>query len=540
MSTTCDRDTLAAMLGGNWERAPRPADRTGLTRRRFLGEGLALGTAVGLAACGGSSGSATGRPRGELARLAGRIQGRVLVPGSPGYNAGRRVFNARYDGVRPSAIVEAASAEDVVRAIAFVRETDAQFVIKTGGHSMAGYCTGPGIVLDVSRLNGIAVDSSRARARVGPGVTLIELLTQVGNVGRVVPAGTCPTVATGGLTLGGGIGHMTRKYGLTLDLLRSIEVVDADGRRLIADEHRHPDLFWASRGGGGGNFGVVTGLEFELVPLPPVVTRYAFQWPWSHRAQAFAVWQEWSVASPPEFQDLLVLSTAGTARSTPYVEVNGMYLGPESNATRHLDGLLASVGVAPTLRQIDTTDYVTAVKDVFCRAVPVQQCVPEPEGKAPRWGLSIKSTFLDGVWPPEALDVISEWLERRQRNPLMTRLPVESNLGKIWFDALGGAASSVPPEATAFVHRHAASCAQYQSRWNVDAPAAVKDANITWLEGFHAAMAKWNRGAYVNYPDPTLEDYAEQYYGANLPRLQTIKRAYDPDNLFHFAQSIPV
>jgi FAD/FMN-containing dehydrogenase len=183
---------------------------------------------------------------------------------------------------------------------------------------------------------------------------------------------------------------------------------------------------------------------------------------------------------------------------------------------------------------------VTAVKDVFCKAVPVEQCVPEPEGKAPRWGLSIKSTFLDGVWPQEALDVISEWLERRQHDPLMTRLPIESNLGKIWFDALGGAVLSVPPEATAFVHRRAASCAQYQSRWNVDAPPAVQAANVAWLEGFHASMAKWNRGAYVNYPDPTLEDYAEQYYGANLPRLQSVKRAYDPDNVFHFPQSIPV
>ncbi len=524
------------MLGRDSE-SPR---RSGLTRRRFLAEGVALGAAVGLGACGGSSGSAGGRPRGRLARLAGRIQGRVVVPGSPEYDSARRVFNARYDRVRPAAIVEAASARDVAETIAFARENDAQFVLRSGGHSMAGYCTGPGIVLDVSRLNTITVNSALTRVRVGPGVTLIQLLTQLGSIRRVVPAGTCPTVGINGLTLGGGIGHMTRKNGLTLDLLRSIELVDAKGRRLTADERTNPDLFWASRGGGGGNFGVVTELEFELLPLPPVVTRYAFEWPWSHRAEAFAAWQEWSAASPPEFQGYLVLSTSGTASATPYIEVDGMYLGPEASAKPHLDGLLASVGAAPTLRQIDSTNYVTAVKDVFCKGVPVPQCVPEPEGKAPRWGLSIKSTFVEGVWPAEAVDVISEWLERRQRNPLMTRLPVESNLGKIWFDSLGGEVSSIPPEATAFVHRQAASCVQYQSRWNVDAPAAVKDANIAWLEGFHASMSKWNRGAYVNYPDPTLEDYAQQYYGANLPRLQQVKRAYDPDNVFHFPQSIPV
>jgi hypothetical protein len=333
---------------------------------------------------------------------------------------------------------------------------------------------------------------------------------------------------------------MTRKYGLTLDLLRRVHMVDADGRQLTADQDTHPDLFWASRGGGGGNFGIVTGLEFELVPLPAQVTRYTFQWPWSHRAQAFEAWQEWLRAAPREFQDLFLLSTGGTGAPTLYVELSGMYLGPEAHATPHLEGLLASVGVATTLRQVDVTDYVTAVKDVFCRAVPVQRCVPEPEGKVVRWGLSIKSTFVEGVWPTGAVDVISEWLERRQRDPVMTRLPVGQNLGKIWFDGLGGAVASVPPEATAFVHRRAASCVQYQSRWNVNAPEATRAANIAWLEGFHAAMAEWNRGAYVNYPDPTLDGYAEQYYGANLPRLQQVKRAYDPDNLFRFPQSIPV
>jgi FAD/FMN-containing dehydrogenase len=156
-----------------------------------------------------------------------------------------------------------------------------------------------------------------------------------------------------------------------------------------------------------------------------------------------------------------------------------------------------------------------------------------------RFGLSIKSTFVHGVWPTDAVDVISEWLERRQRDSLMTRLPAATNLGKIWFDALGGAVASVAPDATAFIHRDAASCVQYQSRWNVGAPQAVQAANIAWLEGFHDAMAEWNRGAYVNYPDPTLQDFAEQYYGANLPRLREVKRTYDPHNFFHFAQSIP-
>src|SRR5207253_10828432 len=177
-----------------------------------------------------------------------------------------------------------------------------QVAIRSGGHSFAGYSTGPGVVLDLSHMNRITVASSGTRARVGPGVQLIQLLTQLGNIHRVVPAGTCPTVAVAGLTLGGGIGRMTRKHGLTLDLLRRVQLVDAGGRKLTADEHTHPDLFWACRGGGGGNFGIVTALEFDLVELDTPVTRYAFTWPWSHRAQAFQAWQQWSNASPPEFQ----------------------------------------------------------------------------------------------------------------------------------------------------------------------------------------------------------------------------------------------
>jgi hypothetical protein len=520
---------------GQSESTSRP-----LTRRRFLVQGAALGAAVGLGACGGSSSRTTTRAATSLASLAGQLQGRVLLPGSPGYNVARIGFNPRYDQVHPRAIVQAAGAEDVVRTIAYIHEHELEFVLRSTGHSFAGYSTGPGLVLDVSKMNQITVATSGEQARVGPGAMLIELLGRLGAINRTIPAGTCPTVGITGLTLGGGIGRMTRKYGLTLDLLRGVELVDADGRRLTADEHTHPDLFWACRGGGGGNFGVVTALEFDLVPTGGAVTPYSFEWPWSHRDQAFAAWQEWSASAPPEFQDDFKFSTSGPGDPAPTVTLTGLYLGPKRAAAPHLAELLSSVGVAPTTNQVDTSDYVTAVKDVFCKNVSFKQCTPEPlGGKVTRFGVSIKSTFVNGTWPSGAVDVIAEWLERRQRDPVMTRLPDKWNLGKIWFDSLGGAAASVPPTATAYVHRRAASCVQYQSRWNVGAPAAVVAANVEWMEGFHAAMAPWNRGAYLNYPDPTLPDYAEQYYGVNLPRLQDVKRAYDPDNFFHFAQSIP-
>ena len=462
------------------------------------------------------------------------------MPGNAGYDSARLLFNSLYDAVRPLAVVQAANIADVSRTLAFAQHEGMQLILRSGGHSFAGYSTGPGVVLDVSRMNRIVVEPSGNRARVGAGVKLIQLLTELGRVQRAVPAGFCPTVGITGLALGGGIGRLTRKHGLTLDVLRRVRLIDVHGRMLTADRDQHPDLLWACQGGGGGNFGVVTELEFDLVPIGMPVTRYWFAWPWSRRAQVFEAWQQWSIESPREFQDDFTFSTAGPQATTPSITLEGIYLGPRTKAATYLAELEAAAGVAPTTRKIDVTDYVTAIKDIFCEEVSVSECASELQGgKVKRFGLSIKSTFVDGRWPKAAVEVIGEWLERRQRDAVMTRDPSRENLGKIWFDALGGAAASVPGTASAFPHRSATFIAQYQSRWSVNAPKEVRDANLEWLRGFHGAMSSWNRGAYVNYTDPDLDDYLSQYYGANLGRLQSIKRAYDPRNFFRFPQSIP-
>jgi FAD/FMN-containing dehydrogenase len=506
-----------------------------LTRGQFLVDGVAL------SAIGAVSASGLGpRRKAAISRLAERLDGRVLLPSSSGYDSARLVFNALYDGVRPFAIVQASSVADVARTIALAQHEGIPLIPRSGGHSFAGYSTGSGVVLDLSRMNRIVVAPSGTRARIGAGVKLIQLLTQLGKHHVAIPAGFCPTVGITGLALGGGIGRMTRTHGLTLDMLRRVHVVDARGSLLTADRDSHPDLFWASRGGGGGNFGIVTELEFDLPPIPRPVTRYSFAWPWSRRAQAFAAWQRWSIDAPREFQDALTFSTGGPRASTPSVGVDGVYLGPEQKAAAHLAKLQAAVGFAPIHRDVDVTDYVSAIKDLFCENVGVNRCALETQdGDVKRFGLSIKSTFVNGSWPAAAVDVIAQWLERRQSDSGMTRNPPRENLGKIWFDSVGGASAEVPSGATAYVHRTATFLVQYQSRWSVDAPEAVRNANLEWLRGFHGAMAEWNQGAYVNYTDPDLKDYLQQYYGANLDRLRAVKRAYDPHDFFRFPQSIP-
>jgi hypothetical protein len=504
-----------------------------LTRPQFLANGVGLAAAT-------NTGIGT-RSRPAFTRLARRLDGRVLVPESHGYDSARLLFNPLYDDVRPNAVVQAAGAADVVRTVAFAQHEGIPLVARSGGHSFGGYSTiSRGIVLDVSRMNQIVIAPSGRSVRVGAGVKMIQLLTELGSAHVAVPAGICPTVAIAGLTLGGGIGRMTRKYGLTLDLLRRVRMIDARGRLLTADEEQNPDLFWACRGGGGGNFGIVTELEFDLVPLNTPVTRYSFAWPWTHHAQVFEVWQQWSNRSPREFQDDLTLSTAAPGGPSPSIGLDGTYLGPRHKADPHLKELQTAIGVAPILSEVDETDYVTAIKDVFCENISVNRCMPETEGGAvPRFGLSIKSTFVHGRWPTAAVDVIATWLERRQRDAVLMRDPARQNLGKIWFDALGGAMASVSPDATAYAYRDATFCVQYQSRWSVGAPEPVIKANLEWLRGFYAAMTPWNSGAYVNYTDPDLRDPLHAYYGANLGRLRAIKRAYDPHNFFHFPQSIP-
>jgi hypothetical protein len=395
-------------------------------------------------------------------------------------------------------------------------------------------------VLGTSRLNSIDISPDTKTVRMGAGVKMLPQLETIAKAGKVLPAGFCPSVAIAGLALGGGIGRLTRTYGLTLDAMRSVEIVTADGRILRADAHTNPDLYWACRGGGGNNFGVVTSFEFDLFPIPKSVTSYTLTWPWAQRYQAYAAWQAWQRASPTTNQGELTFST-GAPGATPTVTIEGIHQASPDKTKRLVDQLISAVGSLPSSQTLEPSDYVSAVKDIFCKNTPSGQCTVETVGGSlSRFALSIKSTFIHGAWPRSALDVITEWLERRQRDPVMTRQPPNKNLGKIWMDALGGAMATVPSNGTAFPYRDATFCVQYQSRWVPDAPEAVQAANVEWLEGFHSAMRKYNRGAYVNYSDPTLVNWPEEYYGSNLPRLQAIKRRYDPGNFFNFQQSIPV
>src|SRR6188472_4387032 len=251
-----------------------------MTRRELLARGGRFALVVGAVPFAGRIADlASEASAGIFQELAAGLRGDVVRAGSPGYNEARLLFDTRFDGVKPRAIVFCESLADVQRTVRWARRHAVRIVPRSGGHSYGGYSTTTGVVVDVSRLKGIALDR-HGHAVIGAGARLIDVYDHLARFGRTVPAGSCPTVAITGLALGGGVGFASRKFGLTCDNLLEATDVLADGSAVVCNAKEHPDLYWALRGGGGGNFGIATRLAFRTHPVGQVAT-YALEWPWS-------------------------------------------------------------------------------------------------------------------------------------------------------------------------------------------------------------------------------------------------------------------
>src|SRR5436190_3249560 len=276
-----------------------------MDRRTFLRRAAKWSLAIPVlgpiaAACTSNPATPTGSPTAPAsptsfagtpwARLVEQVRGSVIRPGDSAYRNARVDYDPRFDDIRPAAIVFVESERDVARTIAFARENHVPFAVRCGGHSYAGYSLSEGIVLDVSRMSAVRAEAG-GLATVGAGARLIDVVSGLAPAGLMVPGGTCATVGISGLTLGGGQGVTARLFGLTCDSLEAARVVTADGRVLTCDADHHPDLFWALRGGGGGNFGVVTLFSFRT-HTAPTLTLAALRWPWSAAGAVLGAWQE--------------------------------------------------------------------------------------------------------------------------------------------------------------------------------------------------------------------------------------------------------
>jgi FAD/FMN-containing dehydrogenase len=496
-----------------------------ISRRELLVRGGRLALVAG--------GLSLGRPLADLANagtsgiyaeLAGQLKGDVVLPGSAAYPQARLLFDTRFDAVKPRAVVFCESTVDVQRTVRWARKHAVRIVPRAGGHSYGGYSTTAGVVVDVSRLNGVTLDSSR-RAIVGPGARLIDVYEKLGQHGRTVPAGSCPTVCIAGLALGGGVGFASRKYGLTCDNLVEATVVLADGSSVVANAHTHPDLYWALRGGGGGNFGIVTRLVFRTYPIGQVAT-YAIEWPWSDAAKIVQAWQKLAPHAPDGLFSVLNLNSVvgGRARITSAGQLFG-----SADRLRELVKPLANAGT-PTRFTVTSRSYLDAQQMWAGCSGTIAECHLPPQGQLGRSTFKGKSSFANKPLSLKGINAMIRQIE--------ARITTGSGSGIILLDSYGGAINRVKKNATAFVHRDALFSMQYLAYW---APSAAADPNLRWLRNFYAAMRPYvSPFAYQNYIDPELGTWEHAYYGTNLDRLIDVKRRYDPQNVFRSKQSIPV
>lgn len=473
----------------------------------------------------------------DWSALSSNLQGTLVLPNSANYATALQLFDTQFDSIHPAAIAYCASPADVQQCLAFVRRFNLPLAARCGGHSYAGYSTSTGLVIDVTRMNTVTVDTTVATATIGAGTRLIDVYSALTQHGVIIPAGSCPTVGVAGLTLGGGAGVLGRKFGLTCDNLLSAQVVTADGNVLTCDANNHADLFWALCGGGGGNFGVVTAFTFQTHAISQLAI-FTLDWPWSSAVNVVDAWQHWGPQAIDEVWSNCLLLANSDKSAGPTVRVNGVYVGNVTALNPLLQQLTSQINAPPTGNYVyNETLLDTMMIEAGCYGKSVAEChLPSqnPQGQLQRDTSAAKSDYFTSLLPRQGIQVLVNAIAQRQASSILGG-------GGIGMDSYGGAINRVAPDATAFVHRNALFSAQYNADWNASDPASVVSANRAWLNNTWQAMRSYASGqAYQNYIDPDLPNWLQAYYGANLPRLQSVKATYDPGNLFHFKQSIPL
>jgi FAD/FMN-containing dehydrogenase len=465
-----------------------------------------------------------------------KLTGRVLDPTSPGWDAGRRDFRAAVDyaNLVPRSVVFCQKPDDVRNAVLFARENGLPLRARSGRHSYEAYSlVKDGIIVDVSEMDEISVDASAGTARIGAGVFCLDLHENLYDVGVTVPAASGASVGIAGLTLGGGFGVVSRKYGLACDNVVGLELVDASGEVVYANAEQNPDLYWACRGGGGGNFGIVTSFDFKLNPIG-LVAVCNITWRWADFLALVGTFVNWAPDAPDSLSTFLRLAV-GTIPGDAGDSVITLFgqLTPDSPSDlAQITTLLAPMlgAAAPTGVNIQVMPYSYAA--AFFAGVSPQN---------PQWMLHphndqqlFKSTsaVAHAPFPPSALALLKAQLESAP--PQAAWETNEPSMVQLL--AGGGAPGRVPIDATAVPHRDAVCVMQYDAYWTDPADA---EKMTDWIEGVRTAMLPYADRAYVNYVDSRIADYLDAYYGPNLPRLVEVKRRVDPDDFFSFEQSIP-
>jgi hypothetical protein len=452
----------------------------------------------------------TARPREfddtALEQFATTLQGDLIRPDASTYDEARRVWNGLID-IQPAAIARCANVDDVRRGIAFARQHGLAVAVKGGGHSVSGKAlVAGGLVLDLADLGEVQVDQARRTARAGGGAVWGNFDAATQAHGLATTGGIVPTTGVGGLTLGGGLGYLMRRFGLACDNLRAAEVVTADGELLRASEDEHDDLFWGLRGG-GGNFGVATSLEFGLHEVGPTVLGGFIFHPFAAAGEVSRFYREFTATAPDELTTYLAFATSPDGQ--PVVAFIVCYSGALDEGERILRPL-RSFGqpVADTIAAVPYTEVQALGAPLY------------PPDRLNYW----KSGFMDDL-SDEAIAVLSERFAA-----------VPSPFSAMAIEHLGGAVARVPADATAFGDRQAPYSLVVTGEW--EDPLAT-ERNVAWVrETWEAVRLFAKPTVYVNYLGDEPDRVRAAYGGATYDRLAALKAKYDPENLFRANQNI--
>jgi FAD/FMN-containing dehydrogenase len=431
-------------------------------------------------------------------------------PGDPGYDDARQGYNSLHDR-RPALVVRPAGGDDVARALAFATGSGLEVADRSGGHSLAGYgATAHGLLLDLSAMRAIHLDPEARVAVVDAGTTAGELTSAAGSYDLAVPFGDSPSVGVGGITLGGGVGWLSRKFGLTVDSLEGVELVTADGRLVTGDGHTREDLFWAVRGG-GGNFGVVTRFRFRLHPVGQVL-RGALLLPATSEVVRGVL--DLAAAAPDG------LTTISLVTRVPPLSI----VPPEAHGQPAVLMTLAWCGeLQAGERVVDAFRALAPPIADLLRPMPypaMYELIPE----APRSVTNVTHSFVADELDDEAIGSILEGLEE-------SNLPSSEALAAVELRVLGGGIARVPVDATAFAHRRRnLLCSIVTAGF----PEADAERHRGWVRSLSGAIGRLAKGAYPNFIDAADKARLhEAYPDGTYRRLVEVKRRYDPANLFH-------
>lgn len=450
----------------------------------------------------------------SMDQLREQVRGAVITAGDEGYDQARRVYNAMIDR-RPRVVVRAANTGDVASAVRYARANGLEVAVRGGGHSVPGFGTvDDGVVIDLVAMRGVRVDPGARTARAEGGATWGDFNAATYPYGLATTGGIISTTGVGGLTLGGGIGYLTRGYGLSCDNLVSADVVTADGRILVASEHENADLFWALRGG-GGNFGVVTSLEFQLHPVKDIYGGPMF-FSLDDAADVLRFYRDFIQDAPEQFGGFPAYQIAPplpfipeNRHGEPFLAFISCWAGPPDEGESVLKELR---DVAPVIAEHVGPMPYPALNSAFDALVP--------PGLQHYWKANFVRTLSD--------DVVAAHLSHGPK------VPVVNSTMHIY--PINGAAHRVAPDATAFGHRDATFATVIAGMWP---DPAQNDANIQWVRDYYDATAPLSEaGGYVNFMASDDEDRVAANYGVNYDRLRAVKRVYDPDNVFHLNQNI--